>query len=370
MPEPSSNLLSPISSAGMARRNCQRVLASLVNPPHRNFPGKRTTPFRKQGNFLEHQNFIDAPDSFWSNWHQPLLLLGRELMRCRDLFACVLIFAIMPNAALAIGTNHLLNTNWATSSSQNGFDPARSVDGIVNPRAGAGIPCEAGQDSNCDRGWALYENATNTYQDANAVFETLTDLTDTELTLTLSFRYNVSFLLGAFQVQVTDDDRPNFADNDSSNGQLGNSWTTITPNFVSFVDYNALGPDLSGSSLYVDSARSNLANGELFIAAQGATYPLTTSAVYPNGADYNLIFDNPFPGGLTGIRINALYNSDLPVNGQTPLGGPGVASGNAILTEASLRSGAVPEPTTGLLTGLGLLYLARLRRTPVHKRQA
>lgn len=309
------------------------------------------------------KNVLTSRIEIWSNIFLLLLLLGRILMRFNYMLACVLFFVFMPTAALAIGTNHLLNTNWATSSSQNGFNPARSVDGIVNPRAGAGVTCEAGQDSNCDFGWALYQNSTNTYQDADAVFETLTDLTDLELTLTMSFRYT-GLMFGSFQVQVTNDDRANFADNDLSNGQLGNSWTTVVPSIVSFADYNAAGPISGPSSLFVDPSRSNLANGELFIASQGAVYPLISSTAYPDGADYNFVFSNPFPGGITGVRINTLYNSDLRVSAQSPAGGPGVGAGNAVLTELSLRTGVVPEPSTGLLMSLGLMGLARQRRTP------
>jgi len=89
---------------------------------------------------------------------------------------------------------------------------------------------------------------------------------------------------------------------------------------------------------------------------------MTAAAGYPNGADYRLIFDNPFPGGLTGVRINTLYNSDLPSGSQNPAGGPGTVAGNGVLTEVSLFSGAVPEPGTGLLMAVGLSGLAAQSR--------
>jgi len=151
----------------------------------------------------------------------PLFHLGREPMRFLHLFVCVLI--LLPGAAWSASTNHLLNTNWATSSTQNGFDTARSVDGVAYPRAGSGIGCLSGEDPNCTRGWALYQNGSNTYQDASGVFESLTNLTDSELTMVLSFRYHVRFLFGSFQVQVTNDDRANFANNVANGGQLGSS---------------------------------------------------------------------------------------------------------------------------------------------------
>jgi hypothetical protein len=58
------------------------------------------------------------------------------------------------------------------------------------------------------------------------------------------------------------------------------------------------------------------------------------------------------------VRINTLYNSDLPSGTQNPAGGPGTVAGNGVLTEVSLFSGAAPEPGTGLLMAVGPFGLA------------
>lgn len=264
---------------------------------------------------------------------------------------------ILVAAWLAAGSAHavgdlLEDQPWAATYSQNGLHPSYAVDGV--------LPNHSGGTSDDHKGWGLWY--AGAYQDADAVFESSANVGSDQITIALDFRYANRFLLGYFQLLATDDDRTNFADNDPVGGQMGSSWTSLTNPSAYFFDYSASGALATPSVLSMDPVRSNGATGEIFAAAAGVTYPTTGSVGYPGGASYYLVFDNPFSAesgstGLTGVRLNTLYHSDLPSNG------PGVVSGNMVLTEIRLFEGAaVPEASTGLLVLIGLAGLVARRR--------
>jgi hypothetical protein len=131
-------------------------------------------------------------------------------------------------------------------------------------------------------------------------------------------------LLGRFDLSVTTDPRGSFS-----------TWTTLTPSTYSAANGATL--TLLGDM----SLRVSLA-------------PPTAETTYTVSATTTLT-------GITGIRLQAIADSSLPFNGP----GTCAINGNFVLEEIQVDINQVPEPGIGMLTLLGVGYLAfcqRLRR--------
>lgn len=212
--------------------------------------------------------------------------------------------------------------------SQGGFSPDEAVDGSTTPTAD---------------GWAM--NGTET--DNTAVWETATDTgeaTYTDLTFNLLSGGYGNHLLGSFRISVTNADRSLFANGNDNFGfaspgvgtETGVTWTPLLPTSVTGTN--------GGTTFSVDGSGQIVVGGTL---QDPDTYTVVGSVNF---------------GGITGVRLETLLDASLPTNGP----GRAPSNGNFVLIEFTGDANAVivpiPEPSTGLLLGLGIVVVARRRR--------
>lgn len=190
-------------------------------------------------------------------------------------------------------------------------------------------------------GWSIarppsYDGAAATANET-AAFETATDLGfsgGTTLTFSLyQYHFNPGHNLGSFRISVTTDDRTTFADGLAVGGDINANWTVLHP-------FEAA--STGGAILEIH------ADGSIF--ASGFN-PATS--IYTVAANTSLI-------GITGIRLEALEDANLPFSG--PGRFPG--NGNFVLTEFAVDAFAtpVPEPSGAAMILLGVAVVAYARR--------
>jgi len=229
---------------------------------------------------------------------------------------CFVILVAM-SVLLACGEAHaVLLQNPTAIYSQGGWPVGNSIDGVLST------------------GWA---NAGNNV-DNTACYEFAEDVGHpfgVRLTVDLDQYYTNSLHnLGRFRLSVAADDLNIIADGLSTGGDVTANWVQLVP---------VSAASAGGATLTVLPDNSILASG-------AAPYPDT----------YTVTADSLLQS-ITGIRLEMIEHPSFPANG------PGRAgNGNYVLSEFSVASRDLPEPSTvliwSLLAGLGV-SLGWRRRT-------
>lgn len=188
-------------------------------------------------------------------------------------------------------------------------------------------------------GWAILRDLDGTEDstiDEIAVWETAVDLAGGPIHFAMHQLHstNTQHMIGRFRWSVTSDPRDTFADGLDNDGDVDASWTVLSDPEVSLpvgMSHTVLGDD----SILVDGT-------------------------IPDTGEYRVTYELPFPG-VTGIRLEVLEHSSLPLKGP----GYHAGNGNFLLTELVVTADILPAvPALGvpgsLLTALALTASARL----------
>ena len=199
------------------------------------------------------------------------------------------------------------------TGSQGGFSPVYAVDGLPSTP-----------------GWAIAGTGGDGTPSQTAMFPTMEPLSagpGMTLTFTIDQQHAATFHnLGLFRLSATDDPSPS----------LGSAWTPLVPDEFWGAD--------PGTTFTIRPDDAVLVGG---VNPQNTTYWLEVP--YEN------------MGGLSQITAFLLEAIDDDTSG-LPTGGPGRASnGNFVVTDFRVEA-RVPEPSTLLLSNLGLLGLAFVSR--------
>jgi hypothetical protein len=170
-------------------------------------------------------------------------------------------------------------------------------------------------------GWAIARGSSPATHIETAVWETATDVSAGDLTITMHFPLDpIQHFLGRFRFSVTTDDRNMFADGLHTGGDVTATWSVLTDPIVSgpaYMTFTTLGDE------------SVLAGGAI-------AYHGKVSVLYSTGISR-----------ITGLRLEALEHASLPFLG------PGTSStnGNFVLNEIMLDAEAATTVTIDVKPG-------------------
>jgi hypothetical protein len=170
-------------------------------------------------------------------------------------------------------------------------------------------------------GWAIGTGSSPATNSETAVWETATDVSAGDLTITMHFPLDpIQHFLGRFRFSVTTDDRNMFADGLHTGGDVTATWSVLTDPIVSGPAYMTF-TTLDDESVLAGGAIAN--HGQV-------------SVFYSTGIN-----------GITGLRLEALEDASLPFRG------PGTSNtdGNFVLTEMMLDAEAATIVTIDIKPG-------------------
>ncbi len=195
-------------------------------------------------------------------------------------------------------------------------------------------------DGNAATAWALgrCNGAADETLTESLVFETATDIVGVGATVQLAIfsgRYEPCcgggmMTVGRFRVWVTATERSEFADGRTSGGQIGSSWTLLTPDQIIVEPTDAFGVSLASSQAV--PAVTLLPSGAVQLSGANPEYTRVT-----------VIARSPL-SVITGVRLELVNEASSGVGGYK---GPGRhANGNCEIREISLSTTSGPRIDT------------------------
>lgn len=228
-----------------------------------------------------------------------------------------------------LGVTSILNAQTAVSL-QNATASATQTG--VGSTAGSAI------DGNSSTNWQLWRNGSDTgpWGTRNLAVETVSDLS-LSANQGLQFTVSQSFLPAAgFRFYYTTDLRSNFADGLSDNGNIGTSWTLLTPVSVS---------DNQGGITYSIDVNSVYLNEVLTSSTGSGSNPNQFTNTVVSFSDLNL-------SNVTGFRMEVIDNPNTPTVTTAAFHGS-----NVHISEFSIDVVAIPEPSTYILLVLSGVFI-------------